>query len=301
LLERATRTSRASAVCAWKTTLNRCKTRARLYLCLATYLSLAIFPGSAQVLEVLDCPCTDEQGECKTPVCPKGFYKCCFDCGVSTCAKQELGYWPNGDLWLSDRGVMECIQCKSGDYCSGCDVFEECPRETTTFGQESRSLPKISPAGSILARECQRCPDGYEADVNRDRCVPMFRRQCDMKLLELCILGCRDNPTNDECEDMSCKLYCANAQKATNPECLLSFAETCDELNAARDLLFQDSSLTLTTTPNPTLLFSDDSGIATIAPIIPVDTCILMCSFATRLPLSFMTILSMAMAGLLGI
>ena len=72
---------------------------------------------------------------------------------------------------------MECIQCKPGDYCPGCDRFEECPRETAlAFGGAAGGgglSPRISASGSILARECQRCPDGFEADIDRARCVPL--------------------------------------------------------------------------------------------------------------------------------
>lgn len=46
-------------------------------------------------------------------------YQCCFDCTLSTCDKDELGFFPHGELYLSERGVLECLQCKSGDFCSG--------------------------------------------------------------------------------------------------------------------------------------------------------------------------------------
>lgn len=236
-----------------------------------------------QVLaEDSDCKCLSEDGiTCMIPVCPQGFYKCCFDCKVSTCAKEALGYWPDGKLTLSERGVMECLQCRPGDFCPGCDKFEECPIEAQLFTKST--TPKISAPGAFHQKECQRCPDGFEADLDRDRCVPKFRGACDIKLLEICMLGCKENPTNNECEKMACKLYCAKDQERTNPECVAAFTDQCIEMNTPRD---DTDSLVLTTTPSPTMLLSDDSGMATVEPIQLDKACQLNCSSAMGKSLS---------------
>jgi len=226
---------------------------------------------------------------CVEPVCYPGFYRCCFDCHVSTCARDELGVFPNGALTLSKRGVMECVECKPGDVCSGCDEFEECPStvESSTQGT-ARVVPQISAPGSASKLECQKCPDGYDADTSLDRCVPQFRASCEKTLLEICMLGCKVNPTNDECETLACKLYCAKDQEKKNPECLKSFEETCNELNSYID---PDTITTIiaTTTPLTSLMMSDDSGIAQVVPINPGRRCNLICSNSNRrfIPFNF--------------
>eukprot|EP00392_Amoebophrya_sp_AT5.2_P015403 g15605.t1 len=229
---------------------------------------LAIGQLNAVILEDLDCPCTDADGVCFIPVCPKGMYQCCFDCTLSTCDKDELGFFPHGELYLSERGVLECLQCKSGDFCSGCDSYQACP---SVMAKDSKGgvyeTPRVSPAGSILDRECQRCPDGFEADFNKDRCVPPFREQCDMTLMEICISGCKENPTNDECQRMECRIFCANDQRDSNPECLDAHKEMCLEFNLPEvDPNQQLLPGLATTTESPTILLTDDSGIATVAP-----------------------------------
>jgi len=243
---------------------------------------LAIGQLNAVILEDLDCPCTDADGVCFIPVCPKGMYQCCFDCTLSTCDKDELGFFPHGELYLSERGVLECLQCKSGDFCSGCDSYQACP---SVMAKDSKGgvyeTPRVSPAGSILDRECQRCPDGFEADFNKDRCVPPFREQCDMTLMEICISGCKENPTNDECQRMECRIFCANDQRDSNPECLDAHKEMCLEFNLPEvDPNQQLLPGLATTTESPTILLTDDSGIATVAPFRQEVACNVNCNTA---------------------
>ncbi|CAD7934905.1 unnamed protein product [Amoebophrya sp. A25] len=235
------------------------------------------------ILEDLDCPCQDKDQVCFIPVCPKGMYQCCFDCTISTCDRDALGFFPHGDLYLSERGVLECLQCKSGDFCSGCDSYQECPAFPTknAAGAGTYEAPRVSLPGSILDRECQRCPDGFEADFSRDRCVPPFRNDCDMVLLEICLAGCKDNPTNDECQRMECRIFCANDQRDSNPNCLEAHKEMCQEFNLP---IYDPAASALpglaTTTEAPTILLTDDSGIATVAPFRQEVPCSINCNHA---------------------
>jgi len=240
---------------------------------------LAVAGGLAGViLEDLDCPCQDEKELCFQPVCPKGMFQCCFDCTLSVCDRHELGTYPQGQLYLSERGIPECLTCHAGDFCGGCDVYEECPGFVGKGSQDSG--PRVSPPGSVLDRECQRCPDGFEADFVREKCVPPFRNECELTLLEICISGCKENPTNDECQEMECRIFCANDQKDSHPGCLGAHLEVCNAMNLPT--MVEDGTNNLaTTTRAPTIVLTDDSGIATVAPFrIGEKECTIKCNFA---------------------
>ncbi|CAD7976965.1 unnamed protein product, partial [Amoebophrya sp. A25] len=124
---------------------------------------------------VAECPtgytCCCETGnlkeECSStlfyePVCPQGWWKCCYSCACSTCVRESF----KDELRLSYRGVMECLPCRRGDYCSGCDFFQPCEQEVRRGpGGVQYRVPRISDPEAVFPRDCQRCPDGYEPDL----------------------------------------------------------------------------------------------------------------------------------------
>merc|ERR1719265_1301848 len=73
------------------------------------------------------CPCwdplRDDENICYEPVCPEGYFRCCSTCTSSPC-------YGTAYMELSWRGLVECIKCYPGDYCGGCDTFQECPANT---------------------------------------------------------------------------------------------------------------------------------------------------------------------------
>lgn len=239
---------------------------------------------TAELLDDTECACQKADGRCYQPVCPRGFYKCCFDCEVSVCDKEQLGYYPSGQLHLSLRGVQECIICTPGDFCEGCDAYAECPAdERPEKGKETYISPRISPSGSIMERECQRCPDGYEADWQRDRCVVTgWREKCDLKLMEICVSGCRDNPEKDPCQQMECRIFCANYQGDENPFCIAAHADICEDYNAPLASDTVAPGMMVTTTPSPALLLSDDSGVAIVSSPERSRQCNIRCATAFR-------------------
>ncbi|CAD7967105.1 unnamed protein product [Amoebophrya sp. A25] len=281
------------------------KVLALLFSSLSGYHEFASAQLAAQsglagvILEDLDCPCVAEDGTCFQPVCPKGMYKCCFDCTVSICDRHELGFYPTGALYLSERGVQECLQCHPGDYCSGCDEYDQCPSvDAKDSAGAQYDTPRVSPPGSVLDRECQRCPDGFEADFVKEKCVPPFRQSCDITLLEICISGCKENPLEDECQRMECRIFCANDQRDSNPECLDAHKEMCNEFN----LPLVDPNLSTlpgiaTTTEAPTVILTDDSGIATVAPFRQEVACNINCNSATSVKLNvWLLLLALSLA-----
>ena len=93
--------------------------------------------GMASLYDDDGCQCTDPKksnaatsegnsaatgGVCYEPVCAEGYFKCCFNCEVSLCAEGDK---KNNALVLSKRGVFECLQCTTGDFCEFFDVGVE--------------------------------------------------------------------------------------------------------------------------------------------------------------------------------
>jgi len=152
------------------------------------------------------------------PVCPLGYFRCCATCPGATCFSEK-------GLHLSWRGVRECVKCAPGDYCSGCDTYDRCRASEIP----SRLGPKISPRGSTRPQACETCPAGYEADLERQRCVKKWTDVCNAKYVGRCVRNCRStDPTRlkdlNFCERMKCELFCAKrwsdaCAKAFNFEC----------------------------------------------------------------------------------
>lgn len=165
--------------------------------------------------------CTDpvtEKGGYE-PVCPKGYFRCCATCKGATCFSEK-------DLFMSWRGVRECVRCPPGYYCKGCDIYEKC-RESEIPG---RIGPKITPMGSERGQDCEICPAGQEADLELSRCVKRWTDVCNKKFVGRCVRNCRaEDPSRMKnlnfCEKMKCQLFCA-MQWST--ECAKAFAWECD-------------------------------------------------------------------------
>ncbi|CAD7967103.1 unnamed protein product [Amoebophrya sp. A25] len=240
---------------------------------------------SSELLSLLvpeDCDCFDDAGVCFKPVCPRGTFKCCFSCEWSSCWKEGF----SEELTLSFRGIYECLPCRRGDFCPGCDAFERCPMEAR-FHYEMRKTvasPKISAIGAGFERECQTCPTSGEADYANDRCLPSpWRHACDEEKLENCIdWECRDvEETLDyECERLNCRMRCAKEQ---SPECLNTFQEMCREMTTRQigedgvPIAAQSEVLTGLD------LQIQDTGVAWIEPIPLRERCNADCNSALRM------------------
>lgn len=248
--------------------------------------------GMSSLYEDDGCQCKDPKGgwECYNPVCPDGYYKCCFNCEVSLCAEGETKI---NNLVLSYRGVFECLKCKPGDFCPGCDQYAECPPEMRTGDRGTQKpTPKISAAGSVEERDCKRCPFDYEASLERDRCVNPWRDACNVYRMEVCVAGCKPH-NGDECERMACLLYCANQQ---SKKCLWAFKDDCETLNMpnqqaeeTQSSTADDGSSTSEEDEEP-LILSDDDGKAEYYPPRSDRPCNLECSNAAGLQIGTVVI-----------
>ncbi|CAD7953456.1 unnamed protein product [Amoebophrya sp. A120] len=185
----------------------------------------------------------------------------------------------NTELTLSSRGRMECLPCRKGDYCTGCDNFAKCPEEErrdALRGYARYSVPRLSNSKSVFARECARCPDGWEPDLWLRRCVREFRNECDMELLHLCMDRCY---YYDECERHQCLVNCAREDE--NPRCREAMLETCEELNSlTREMVITDPSLlpaSATTVTTSTTGINEDSGLSVLAAMEVDYQCNLKC------------------------
>ena len=76
----------------------------------------------------------------------------------------------------------------------------------------------------------------------------------------------------------------------------MAFSETCAELNA--DMGPNGDTRLLTTTVAPLLLLSDDSGIATVAPIVATRQCNLDCSGASSTAVASSVVFALLLAEL---
>lgn len=171
-------------------------------------------------IAVDDCPCQDplRADRCYQPVCPPGYYKCCATCSEATC-------YGSAKMYLSWRGLPECIECESGDFCSGCDVFERCPDST----QPNRAGPRISTRGANSISQCESCPRGLEASFDRGACMPKYSALCNLLVVSRCIRNCKaEDPVRGKhltpCERMKCTMYCS---KRWSDECSAKVAEYC--------------------------------------------------------------------------
>lgn len=153
------------------------------------------------------------------PYCPPGYFRCCASCKGAVCFSTK-------GLHLSWRGIRECIKCKPGDYCTGCDTYLKC-RPSVISGREG---PKISPHGSTRRQDCETCPAGYEANVDRSRCVKKWTDVCNSKWVSRCIRNCRSPVVTRRkdlnfCEKMQCEMYCA---KRWGNGCAQAFGKECE-------------------------------------------------------------------------
>jgi len=153
------------------------------------------------------------------PYCPLGYFRCCANCKGAVCFSEK-------GLSLSWRGVRECKRCAPGDYCTGCDTSARCG-ESKIRGREG---PRISPAGSSRFQDCIICPTGYEADLDRKRCVKKWKHLCNAKYVGRCVRDCKvEDPKRKKnqnfCEMMKCQLYCAMRWSAA---CAGAFKQECD-------------------------------------------------------------------------
>jgi len=173
------------------------------------------------------CQCEDPLGRagsgvCYEPACPPGYYRCCASCPNAPC------YGSFKDIEFSWRGVKECILCRPGDFCPGCDQFQECP----ISNKVNREGPTTSRAGTVLQTNCETCAVGMEANLDRTGCTQRYSDVCSVKFVQRCIRGCEpENMTRSEmtpCERMKCTMYCA---KAWSDECAAALAYRCQILS----------------------------------------------------------------------
>jgi len=137
------------------------------------------------------------------PVCPAGYFKCCSTCSSSPC-------YGSSKMYLSWRGLPECIECAPGDYCPGCDVFERCPNST----QENRQGKKISKPKSTGFGDCESCPPGLEASFDQSACMAKYTHVCSVEAVGRCIRSCKAGDPSlgkemDGCDRMKCTMFCA--------------------------------------------------------------------------------------------
>jgi len=167
-----------------------------------------------------DCPCEDPRGtgECYLPVCPPGYFKCCASCKEAPCFGTEK-------MYLSWRGLPECIECAPGDYCDGCDTFKRCPDST----QPNRAGPRISQAKSISLGDCESCPTGLEGSFDRSVCMAKYTDVCNKEVVSRCIRSCKaEDPSRGKhltpCERMKCTMYCS---KQWGEDCATAVKDYC--------------------------------------------------------------------------
>mmetsp|Transcript_40596 Transcript_40596/g.71428 ORF Transcript_40596/g.71428 Transcript_40596/m.71428 type:complete len:261 (-) Transcript_40596:61-843(-) len=169
-----------------------------------------------QRLECQDPAYPDKSGY--SPVCAPGYFRCCATCKGATC-------WSEEGLEISWRGIRECVKCKAGDYCDGCDNFQRCPKSD----RSGSPGPKISPPGSIRPQDCEICATGLEADIERRRCVQKYSDVCESRFVGRCMRQCEaEDPSRGKqltpCEKMKCQMYCA---KDWSPDCLSAMEKQC--------------------------------------------------------------------------
>lgn len=204
-----------------------CFTRRRLGVLLGFLGTCCLQPAAGVIPSRIDtearCQCEDPMGRegsdiCYEPACPPGYYRCCASCSNAPC------YGAMEDIEYSWRGVRECIVCKPGDYCPGCDQFITCPESKKI----SREGPTTSVAGTILETNCETCAVGMEANLDRTGCTQRYSHECNIKFVQRCIRGCQpENLTRTEltpCERMKCTMYCA---KSWSEECAEALAYRC--------------------------------------------------------------------------
>lgn len=168
-------------------------------------------------------PVTEQEDSGYEPKCPPGYFRCCATCKGAVCYSET-------DLVRSWRGIKECKLCAAGDYCEGCDTYEMC-RESDVPGREGY---KTSPPGSKRPQDCQICPTGQEAHLDRLRCMNKWTDACNEKWVKRCVRNCRaEDPIRGKnmtfCERMKCELFCA---KRWSSDCVSAFKTECEFLKA---------------------------------------------------------------------
>jgi len=173
-------------------------------------------PPRPNTLPTCEDPMTAKGGY--EPVCPPGYFKCCATCKGAMCFSRK-------GLYMSWRGVRECIRCYPGDFCTGCDVYEKC----TESEVPGRQGPKISAEGSTRSQDCEICPAGLQADLSRKRCVRQWTDVCNEKFVTRCVRNCySEDPSKIKkltfCESMKCQMFCA---KRWSEQCAEAFGGEC--------------------------------------------------------------------------
>ncbi|CAE8591873.1 unnamed protein product, partial [Polarella glacialis] len=118
------------------------------------------------------CACADPiygADVCYEPVCPPGYFKCCFACAEAKCKNMVA-------LELSWRGELECIKCHPGDFCDGCDTFSMCPANI----QPGREGSRVSAMGSTRVADCESCGSDQEADFQKSTCIDRYSSSCNV-------------------------------------------------------------------------------------------------------------------------
>lgn len=126
---------------------------------------------------------------------------------------------------LSWRGLVECIECFPGDYCEGCDVFEECPQNDA----QNRDPTMVSAAGSTGIDDCVACAAGQEASLDNRTCIDNYKEECDVRRVNRCVRGCKEvdftmSAHDIACERMKCEMYCA---KQYSDSCAKALSAYC--------------------------------------------------------------------------
>jgi len=177
----------------------------------------------------VSCPCPDPRRKDEAPLkdadgylmcyqrqCEKGFFRCCSDCQVASCANRV-------PMYISARGVPECIRCYPGEWCD-CDVFNQCP-----MGAQGRM---VSNPGGKRVMDCSSCVVGEEPDIFMRSCIPKYSDVCIVGQLKYCYAGCKIKTlpnedaffTTEYCDVWKCLMHCAAKQ---GPQCLKPFQEGC--------------------------------------------------------------------------
>lgn len=137
-------------------------------------------------------------------------------------------------MHLSWRGVRECIPCQPGDFCDGCDTFASCP-PNTNGGREGA---RISPVGATRIADCESCPQGTEASLDRTTCTDKYSDKCSEKFVQRCVRFCEaedlSRKTLTQCETLKCTMYCA---KRWSDECAQALGQYCRSLTEVDDSL----------------------------------------------------------------
>jgi len=128
----------------------------------------------------------------------------------------------------SKRGILECIPCPAGFFCTGCDVYQQCkPYKPQNAKNDDEAKLAVSKPGSKEVLDCTQCADSEDANLDRDRCIEMYLDVCNKQLLKRCYNSClaADGTKNlSPCEKMKCLMWCA---KSWSDDCHDALSRTC--------------------------------------------------------------------------